>query len=315
MFTFVTITYNHEKYIIEHLESIKYQIEHFSEGKQIHLTISDDGSQDDTMLFVQQWTEQNKHLFSEIVLLTSRENKGVVKNYLRATENIKTLTYKLLAGDDLYYKNNIFEIGEALKEREIIFTPALNFNEGTVWNTQHMDRLLTLETTNQIIKNLKFENPFNAPATFYSTALIQEDGLRTFISKYKWIEDLPSYYYLFNERTAINYGIEMKPYILYRSSVGISTNEKNKMNKFFSLELNAMEKDFGMVQNRYPKYLNPYRYYWKISNLKLKYRVARNREIHSYNADLNEEAQKAQGFLKMLKNRVEEYSKSLTSKI
>jgi hypothetical protein len=37
MFTFVTITYNHEKYIIEHLESIKYQIENFSKGKQDEL--------------------------------------------------------------------------------------------------------------------------------------------------------------------------------------------------------------------------------------------------------------------------------------
>ena len=75
MFTFVTITYNHEKYIIEHLESIRYQIENFSEGKKMNLIISDDGSMDDTMLFAQKWVERNRFLFSEVELLTSEKNQ------------------------------------------------------------------------------------------------------------------------------------------------------------------------------------------------------------------------------------------------
>ena len=298
MFTFVTITYNHEKYIIEHLESIKYQIENFSEGKKMNLIISDDGSVDDTMLVAQKWVERNKYLFSEVELLTSENNQGIVKNYLRATAAIKTPAFKLLAGDDLYYKNNIFEIVEALKEKDIIFTPALNFNEDTVWNSHDMNRLLTLKTPDQIRKVLKFQNPFNTPGAFYSAALIQEVGLRAFISKYTWIEDLPSYYYLFNKRASLNYAIELKPYIMYRSSVGISNNKKNEKNNVFTIELDAMEKEFGMVLNKYPKYINPYQYYWKLSKLDLKYRDTKtNRDIGTYNAILNEDAKKAQDFL------------------
>ena len=312
MFTFVTITYNHEKYIIEHLESIRYQIENFSEGKKMNLIISDDGSMDDTMLFAQKWVERNRFLFSEVELLTSEKNQGIIKNYLRATAAIKTPAYKLLAGDDLYYKNNIFEIIEALKEKEIIFTPALNFDGDTVWNSQDMNRLLTLKTPKQIKKVLKFQNPFNTPGTFYSTALIQEDGLRAFISKYTWIEDLPSYYYLFNKRPTIDYAVELKPYTLYRSSVGISTNKKNEKNDVFAIELDAMEKDLGMVLNKYPKYVNPYQYYWKLSKLKLKYRDSKtNPDICTYNTILNDEAQKAQDFLAMLKTKSKEFLKSL----
>ena len=67
MFTFVTITYNHEKYIIEHLESIRYQIENYSEGKKMNLIVSDDGSVDNTMRYAQQWVERNKNLFSEVL--------------------------------------------------------------------------------------------------------------------------------------------------------------------------------------------------------------------------------------------------------
>ena len=316
MFTFVTITYNHEKYIIEHLESIKYQIENFSKGKQVNLVISDDGSMDNTMLYAQQWIERNKYLFSEVELLTSEKNQGIIKNYLRATAAIKTPTYKLLAGDDLYYKNDIFEIVETLKEKDIIFTPALNFNEDTVWNSQDMNRLLTLKTPEQIRKVLKFQNPFNTPGSFYSTALIQEQGLRAFISKYTWIEDLPSYYYLFNKRAALNYAIELKPYILYRSTVGISNNKKNEKNNVFTIELEAMEKDFGMVLNKYPKYFNPYQYYWKLSKLKLKYVDAKtNRDIGTYNAILNEEAQKAQEFVVVLRTKSKEFFKSLTHEV
>ena len=316
MFTFVAITYNHEKYIIEHLESIKYQIENFSKGKQVNLVISDDGSMDNTMLYAQQWIERNKYLFSEVELLTSEKNQGIIKNYLRATAAIKTPTYKLLAGDDLYYKNDIFEIVETLKEKDIIFTPALNFNEDTVWNSQDMNRLLTLKTPEQIRKVLKFQNPFNTPGSFYSTALIQEQGLRAFISKYTWIEDLPSYYYLFNKRAALNYAIELKPYILYRSTVGISNNKKNEKNNVFTIELEAMEKDFGMVLNKYPKYFNPYQYYWKLSKLKLKYRDSKtNPDICTYNTILNDEAQKAQDFLAMLKTKSKEFFKSLTHEV
>ena len=311
MFTFVTITYNHEKYIIEHLESIKYQIENFSEGKKMNLIISDDGSVDDTMLVAQKWVERNKYLFSEVELLTSENNQGIVKNYLRATAAIKTPAFKLLAGDDLYYKNNIFEIVEALKEKDIIFTPALNFNEDTVWNSHDMNRLLTLKTPDQIRKVLKFQNPFNTPGAFYSAALIQEVGLRAFISKYTWIEDLPSSYYLFNKRASLNYAIELKPYIMYRSSVGISNNKKNEKNNVFTIELDAMEKEFGMVLNKYPKYINPYQYYWKLSKLNLKYRDTKtNRDIGTYNAILNEDAKKAQDFLAVLKSKAREFSES-----
>ena len=312
MFTFVTITYNHEKYIIEHLESIRYQIENYSEGKKMNLIVSDDGSVDNTMRYAQQWVERNKNLFSEVEFLTSEKNQGIVKNYLSATAAIKTPAYKLLAGDDLYYKNNIFRLVETIQETDIIFTPALNFNEDTVWNSQDMNRLLTLKTLAQIKKVLKFQKPFNTPGAFYSTDLIQDEGLRAFISKYTWIEDLPSYYYLFNKRTSLNYSIQLKPYILYRSTVGISNNKKNEKNNVFTTELNAMEKDLGMVLNKYPKYFNPYQYYWKLSKLKLKYRDAKtNHEIGTYNKILNEEAPKAQDFLQVLRIKSTDFLKSL----
>ena len=73
-----------------------------------------------------------------------------------------------------------------------------------------------------------------------------------------------------------------------------------------------MEKDLGMVLNKYPKYFNPYQYYWKLSKLKLKYRDAKtNHEIGTYNKILNEEAPKAQDFLQVLRIKSTDFLKSL----
>ena len=311
MFTFVTITYNQEKYIIEHLESIKYQIENFYSGKKVNLIISDDCSQDNTVLFAKQWIEQHRDIFSEVETLISHKNQGIVKNYLRATNAVKTPAYKLLAGDDIYFKNNIFETVEELTNQEILFTPTIYFNEDKAWNPQEMGRLLTLKGPVQIRKDFKFHNPFNAPGTFYSTDLIQDEGLQGFVSQYTWTEDIPICYFLFNKKPTLNYGIKVKPYILYRCSVGISTNKKNEKNDVFHIELATMEKDFGMVLNKYPKYINPYRYYFKLSLLKHKYIDTKfNREVKNYNIIMNEEVEDAQKFLMIIKTRAEEFTKS-----
>lgn len=61
-FTFVILTYNQEQYVVEHLESIKYQIEHFGENIKIHFILADDASKDKTVYKVKSWIERNKNL-------------------------------------------------------------------------------------------------------------------------------------------------------------------------------------------------------------------------------------------------------------
>ena len=61
MFTFISITYNHEKYIIEHLESIKYQILQYGKNEKVCFILSDDCSTDNTLLITQQWLKINSN--------------------------------------------------------------------------------------------------------------------------------------------------------------------------------------------------------------------------------------------------------------
>lgn len=62
-FTFFTLSFNQEKYIIQHLESIKYQIETYGAEYLIHYIICDDSSSDKTIYYAKKWLERNKRLF------------------------------------------------------------------------------------------------------------------------------------------------------------------------------------------------------------------------------------------------------------
>ena len=105
-FTFAVLTYNQEKFILQHLESIKYQIMKFGVDINVNLVVSDDGSKDNTIFLVEKWTNENYELFNDIKILKSTVNQGIVHNYIRLLDNIKTEKFKILAGDDIYFKNS-----------------------------------------------------------------------------------------------------------------------------------------------------------------------------------------------------------------
>ncbi len=43
-FTFLTVAYNHEKFILEHLESIRYLMNNYGDGIDVSIIINDDCS-------------------------------------------------------------------------------------------------------------------------------------------------------------------------------------------------------------------------------------------------------------------------------
>ena len=63
MFTFLTITYNQENLIIEHLEGIKYQIENHGKNHRFKYILGDDCSTDSTVKLVEEWIKLNSKLF------------------------------------------------------------------------------------------------------------------------------------------------------------------------------------------------------------------------------------------------------------
>ena len=98
----IVITYNSAKYVIETLESAKYQ-----SCKNIELIISDDCSTDDTVTVCETWIKENKDCFIRTKLITVEQNKGIPANCNRGVNTSNGEWIKLIAGDDILLPNCI----------------------------------------------------------------------------------------------------------------------------------------------------------------------------------------------------------------
>jgi len=265
VFTFLSITYNHEKYIIEHLESIKYQVENYGNDKKVNVIICDDASTDKTVYLTEKWLDINKYLFNDVTVALNPSNIGIVKNYFKGINSVKSEKFKALAGDDLYSSNNVFEVqGDC----EFAFSYPVMFTENgidydkTVKRKYRLDcvRKKTYESIKKFIKNGHYLF-LNAPAVFYDIKILQNEELQEFVGQYKWIEDIPVYYYLFamEKKKDLKISILNKPYVMYRDAVGISNKTTHTSFSVFDIERIQMHEKLNM-KVRDDKYLNPYFY-------------------------------------------------------
>lgn len=269
MFQFITITYNHEKYIVEHLESIRYQIENYK-IKNSTLTICDDCSTDRTLEVIELWLDKNRSLFNDVKILKSDSNKGIVSNYLRAVNDINCNKYKILAGDDLYYCNPIQDV---LKEFDFVATPAIEFTDYMNFklNIRYSEAINTVKKVKKILKK---DNAFFAPGVFIKREIIKNEDLIQHITMFKWIEDYPTWQYLFMKSGLhIKYKSSCIPYVMYRSNVGIygNSNALSENRKMFLLEEERMYKYYGVNRDKVSPnlliYLNPKNYIRKLTHL------------------------------------------------
>jgi glycosyltransferase involved in cell wall biosynthesis len=93
--TVIILTYNHEKYIEQAIESILTQEIDF----EIHIIVADDGSFDKTPIIIK--TIQQKTDI-KITLLRHKKNQGVLKNLFRIIEQVKSDYVAILDGDDYW---------------------------------------------------------------------------------------------------------------------------------------------------------------------------------------------------------------------
>lgn len=306
MFTFLTISYNQEKYIIEHLESIKYQIKKYANGRDMCYILADDGSSDRTVELAKRWLELNGSLFKDINILDYSQNNGTVYNYIRAINSVTTSKYKCLAADDLYYKNNIFDLGD---EADIVLSPALFFSDdGRLLAGKNLFYYTCAgkkddSLKKEIKRELSYYCGIHAPGSFVNPRIIQDAELQKYLSQFKWIEDYPQWYYIFNKYDKdFSVSIEDKIYILYRADVGISS-KKGVRNPMFIEEDNRIKQMIGNKRIRYKKYLNVYRYWY---TLKRKYieciKVNTNQIAKEIKCNYSQAQREAGEYMQYLKN-------------
>lgn len=260
-FCFIVISYNQEDYVFEHLESIKYLIEKYGGKKRIQLIFSDDCSKDATVEKAKYWIEQNRDLFNEYNIIEHKNNVGTIRNMIDAKNYVKSSLYKELACDDLYYKNNIFDL---CLDNKIVITPTIHFfDPNIVANKPLSDYLLFVYNKDKNIKSklknmLDYNQCIPSPGVILPLTVWKDDDFKDFLLKYKYIEDIPEWYYLFNINDFnLEIDIYEKPIVLYRRNVGVSNRIKKKHNPIDD-EYKRMRKDIVSKQDYLPKYLNPY---------------------------------------------------------
>lgn len=272
-FTFISLTYNQEKYITEHLNSIKYLISTFGQGMKFDYILADDCSKDGTVSVASEWVEKNAGLFRNIIILSNKENQGVVRNLVAAMKKCRTANFKFLAGDDKYYKNNIFELYENINNK-ILISPVIPFGESVDkadfrWYSDSYFMLKYACEKGKLNKLQRVNNFIPAAGVFFDVRELITDEFTSYIYDYRNIEDYPMWRYLIDTKR-YDVSVLTEPYVEYRINSGISNNKSHEKRKSFDEELIKMHKELDVKYFKYPKYLNPYRYWLKILQIKSK---------------------------------------------
>lgn len=191
----IVITYNSSKFVLETLESIKAQT-----YQNIELVISDDSSNDDTVLLCKNWIEENKDRFVSITVVESPVNTGIPANCNRGVNSANGEWIKLIAGDDALMPNCIKDNVEFISDNKNI---KIAFSCSLRYLNQFDDQFFIgkypfstesrfyLEETDHYeqYKLLIRGNIVNAPTVFMFKKTIEEVGL--FDERFKYLEDYP----------------------------------------------------------------------------------------------------------------------------
>lgn len=312
-FTFIMLTYNQEKYVIEHLESIKYQINTYGKGIKINFLLCDDSSVDRTVQVVRNWIDFNKNLFYSTNIIVSEENNGIVSNVLTALRNVTTDKFKILAGDDLYYKNDIFKV---VFNYAFLLTPTLAFNDIGILKEDNIRFKYLIKNSNLQVKNflkerLKYDNIIEAAGVFYDKSILDKEFFDT-VKQYKWIDDVPAWYYLFS-KDEFDFKIYSKPLILYRTNVGISNNVKHEKIAGFNEDLRKLNTYIWVNKYKYPKYLNYYTYKYFLLKIFYKYYYNNfNKKIIEFNNNMEYSRKNAVEYLNFIKKSAEKYNQLIS---
>lgn len=233
-FTFGVLTFNSSKYVIETLESIKYQIESYGREWDCNLIISDDYSSDDTVSLVRKWVNENKKIFQNVDILVAEKNRGTVINYQKVFDCINTDFFHVIAGDDLFSSNNIFAYIKQLDNYDIVTTIPISFNNrGFFIEYTRLYRFIDCMkrrkwSSQQLVCKEMFGSFVHTPSTVFRKELYDKKA-QQYVSKFCLFEDDPRWFIFFQKTTSILF--TLNPIVLYRyhdESVCHIPNEKFK---------------------------------------------------------------------------------------
>ncbi len=223
-FTFSVLTFNHELYIIEHLESIKFLIENFGSAYNFNIIIADDGSRDQTLALANQWLVAHSDLFVDVKVLGDGTNNGTCFNYTRLWPLIEGELFKITAGDDVYSCVNIFEEVEKLKHNDFFSGLPLLLIDGEISDSRstifHILATDVIYRGKKLIERIKGISSINTPNLFCSKKFLNDKDLCDFIKSYRVTEDFPMMVKIASSYENTSFAQSHEVYVYYRRTSG-----------------------------------------------------------------------------------------------
>ncbi len=315
-FSFAITSYNQEEYIIQLLESIKYQIEKYGTDKKIQLLIGDDCSKDRTVLFANKWIEQNKDLFSSVDVIARPENVGTIKNMADVSSRFLSDRFFIIAGDDLIYKNNLLD---KVGEKEVILTPTIEFNDEGLINPEIMVEFIELfryqdrdGLKEHIRKMLEYRQCIASPGVLLVIDLWKDPAFLELVSEFRNIEDICEWYYLFNKYPKVfSLSVDDQPLIMYRTNSGVSESLGRRKDNPIEMEFKAIRKKIPCKEDFLPKYVNPYKYAHAVKTKLIYKKWAKEPMVSEHLKAWNRSLSGAEEYLGMIKEKADQFYREI----
>ena len=223
-FSFLVLAYNHEKYIIEHLESIKYQVLTYGSSISIDLLINDDCSKDQTTFLIDSWLLVNAYLFRDTKKNYNKKNRGTAKCVVSLINDINTDSFKLTAGDDLYSFENIFIASNFSNEYAFHSGFPIYFKDSNpFFNPKSTYLHLATEyvySERNLYERFQSFSYHNAPNLFYNLVYIKNEQVLTYLDKFDVTEDWPLQIAISRANPGLKFKYSFKTFVYYRRTSG-----------------------------------------------------------------------------------------------
>jgi hypothetical protein len=237
-YQFIVKTYNHEKYILDYLSSLKFQILTYHPKYPVILSVVDDNSVDKTIKIVDEFKQLNLDLFYEFEVFVSDINKGINLNQKKAVSLVKTKLFHIMDGDDLYSPNNVFDFIDLSFDYDYTFSPNyhLHENDNPLIRFPFLGYFKIMHYKDKL-SILKKYNPIPNPGSKVSINAIKyneklgknlqlEMNLSNFFEKQLPLSggDHLAWLILFKENK-MTFVFSESPIVIYRRSSGVTNNK------------------------------------------------------------------------------------------
>lgn len=251
MVSIVIPSYNHEKYIIDCLESIKAQ-----SYKNIEIIIGDDCSSDNTFEVAKEWVDNNKERFVRTRVIRNKENKGITKNSNYLISLCEGDYIKDMASDDILDSeaiSNMVHCFEIHDDVDVVFGNGKVVNEETTYPVNR-ENIISDIYQNKLVIEMDFfdalyrRNFIAAPAAMFRKETFVKYG---YYDESLCLEDRE--YFL---RVALKGKIQFcdRNIVFYRRGQESASNYKR--NKEGIAKFRRFYKDEEKILNKYSTYTN-----------------------------------------------------------